>query len=424
MNRSPRIRLANVVMGLSSALDLVNWFIVDHHRQVTTISAKIAARAGFSDEERSTLAVAAALHDIGAISFNEKFDPLSEAERKTKHAELGYHLLSSFRPFVQAADMIRFHHVPWDSGRGHEHEGREVPVGSHILQLADRIAVLIRRDSHVLQQAKGITETIRRNAHRLFMPELVETFLRLAEQEAFWMDAVHADANLDVGRLTGAAQVESGAALLKDLSELFRMIIDFRSPLTATHSKDVAHLSAALGRLCGFSEEEAGMLYIAGNLHDLGKLAVPVDILEKAGPLTTDEMHLMRSHTYHTHRILNKIEGLEDLALLASLHHECLDGSGYPFRFSEADLPLGSRIVAVADCFAAITENRTYRKAMDRDVTLEVIRRKGDSKKLDAQLVALVERHYQDLLDVRAAASDEGLQEFRRIRGEAEAGGS
>lgn len=419
MNRHPHIRLSNVILGLSSALDLVNWFVVNHHRHVTSFTARIAAGIGMSDEDRSNLVIAAALHDIGAISFDERFSLAFDAEEGLmKHAELGYHLLSGFKPFIRAAELVRYHHLPWNGGSGGECNGRRVPLGSHVLHLADRAAVLIRRDELVLKQVKSICSTIRQEANRKFMPELVDVFLQLADRESFWLDAVSNAADLSIDCSTTAWNIDLDMALLRDLSDLFRMIIDFRSPLTATHSNDVAYLSAAIGRFFGFSEHEAETLHIAGNLHDLGKLAVPVHVIEKSGPLSGDDAFIMRSHSFHTYRILKMIGGLDDVNIAAALHHECLDGTGYPFRYTEEALPLVSRIVAVADVLSALTENRSYRTAMEYDSALKVLHTMAKDRKLDRQIVALVGRHRDDLLDVRNAADDEGLREFRKLKSE------
>jgi HD-GYP domain-containing protein (c-di-GMP phosphodiesterase class II) len=420
MNRYRHIRLSDVIMGLSSALNLVNWFVMDHHRQVTSFVDKIASGIGLNGEDRSSLAIAAALHDIGAISFNDKFDFTFETGNVMKHAELGYHLLGRFKPFQRAAELVRYHHVPWSNGEGAAQNGRPVPIGSQIIHLADRASILIKRGEPILRQATQICRMIRSERGRSFMPELVDAFLRLAEREYFWLDAESSTSDLTIDSTMALWNIELDMTLLLDLSELFRMIIDFRSPNTATHSRDVAHLAAAISRHLGFAELEAAKLRIAGNLHDLGKLAVPVEVIDKVGPLDDDELAVMRSHSFHTYRILNKIVGLDDITLSAALHHECLDGSGYPFRYTEGSLPLGSRIIAVADTLSALTEKRSYRPAMRDEAAFGVLRRMAKERKLDPRIVALVEENREELHDIRTEADDDGLREFRRIRNETE----
>ena len=247
MRKNTNIKMSSVIMGLSSALDLVNWFIVDHHRQVTSFAVKIAAEMGFSEEDKSTIAFAAALHDIGAISFNEKFNLTFDAENVMRHAELGHHLLQNFRPFLKAAELVRYHHYPWKDGEGVEHNGHRVPRGSHILHLADRAAVLLSKDEHVLKQSKSICQRIRQESGRLFVPEVAEAFLHLADRECFWLDTAYPSSNLGIEN-SSSWNIELDLDVLLQMSELFRMIIDFRSPHTATHSKDVAVLAESIAR--------------------------------------------------------------------------------------------------------------------------------------------------------------------------------
>lgn len=191
MNKYPQIRLSSVIVSLSSALDLVNWLVVDHHRQVAAVASKIANRLGCSDEDKDAIATAAALHDIGGICFNEKFSLSFDAEGMSNHSEIGYHLLLKFKPFVPAAGLVRYHHLRWDGGRGAEKNGNPVHLGSHVLHLADRIAVLISKDEPVLKQARPITARIRQEQGKMFQPEVVEAFLHLADREYFWLDIVN-----------------------------------------------------------------------------------------------------------------------------------------------------------------------------------------------------------------------------------------
>jgi HD-GYP domain-containing protein (c-di-GMP phosphodiesterase class II) len=416
VKKNPHIRLSSVILALSSALDLVNWFVVNHHRQVAGLAAKIANELGCSDEEKSTIAIASALHDIGGISFNEKFNLSFEDEGITRHAVLGYHLLLHVKPFAKAAEIVRYHHTAWDSGRGARHNEQPVPRGAHILHLADRIAVLINKQDRILKQVDPIRSAVLAQKGTIFSPEVIDAFLNLAEKEFFWLDAVNPTSDFGIAGSTATWNVELDMDLLLHLSELFRMIIDFRSPTTATHSKDVAHLSEALARMAGFSHHEAERIHIAGNLHDIGKLAVPVEILEKQSALNREERYIMNEHPFHTFRILDRIGPIEDITLWAALHHECIDGTGYPFRYRYEDLPLGSRIVSIADMFSALTEDRSYRKAMGFDEALGVLQRFARESKADGMIVSLVERRLSDLRDIKLFANDQALKEFHEIR--------
>lgn len=421
MIKELRIPLFDMVMCLSDAMDLVSQVVVDHHKRVAYIALSMAAEMGLSTEEQNNLLWAGLLHDSGAFSLKEKLDLLQfEVENPYKHAKLGYLLFKGFEPFSKIAILIRYHHTRWDEGRGSEFRGDEVPMGSHILHLADRVAVFIRREKEVLGQVKGICERIEKNSGTMFVPELVDAFRSLSTKEYFWLDAVSPSISSILARRSGLVTIELDMVGLLDLAKLFCQIIDFRSRFTATHSSGVAATAETLSRLIGFSERECQMTRAAGYLHDLGKLAVPAEILEKPAKLTENEFNVIKSHTFYTYRILETISDLDVINAWASFHHERLDGKGYPFHHKGEDLSPGSRIMAVADVFTAITEGRPYRKGMSNDKALQVLQQMAQVSALDSDVVSTLRIHYDEVNSIRiaaqAAASKE-YQEFGRRQG-------
>jgi hypothetical protein len=125
---------------------------------------------------------------------------------------------------------------------------------------------------------------------------------------------------------------------------------------------------------------------IAGLLHDLGKLTVPNSILEKPGPLAPEEQLIIRQHTYFTFMILNQLENFRQVAEWAAWHHETLDGKGYPFKLNEPDISLGARIMAVADIFVALAENRPYRKKLPETTVKKIMQDMADNNKISKRI--------------------------------------
>jgi HD-GYP domain-containing protein (c-di-GMP phosphodiesterase class II) len=175
-----------------------------------------------------------------------------------------------------------------------------------------------------------------------------------------------------------------------ELTEIFANIIDFRNPFTANHSTGVANTAQKLAELAGFSATECKMMFIAGNLHDLGKLAVSRAILDKPGKLDEGEHNVIRSHSFYTYRLLQGIKGFETINNWASFHHEKLNGNGYPFHLRGESISLGSRIVAVADIFTAITEDRPYRKGMSLDDAVAVIKAMVEDNSICSYVAAML----------------------------------
>ncbi len=167
--------------------------------------------------------------------------------------------------------------------------------------------------------------------------------------------------------------------------------------------------------MAGFSKEELRLMRIAGHLHDLGKLAIPSEILEKTGKLSEDEWDTMRAHSYFGFRTLQKIPILETVNIWGSLHHEKIDGSGYPFHLKGDDLPLGSRIMAVADVFSALTEDRPYRRGMQLPKAMEIIIEMAKDKALDANIVDLLQANLQDVNKYRQTVAQQALENYRHL---------
>jgi len=246
--------------------------------------------------------------------------------------------------------------------------------------------------------------------------------MQFAEKEYFWLDIVSPLIGRQLMENVRLETICLNQSELLSLASLIRRMIDFRSPFTATHSSGVSATAEHIARLAGMNEFECFEIKVAGFLHDLGKLAIPTEILEKPGKLTGDEFNLMRGHTFYTYRALEPIEDLALINKYGSYHHERLDGTGYPFRLKRKDLPLGSRLLAVADVFTALTEDRPYRKGMSNEQTIIVIDKMGQNNKLDAEIIELVKANHEAINQARIEAQEKSRQEYRTFLGQLGAG--
>jgi len=206
--------------------------------------------------------------------------------------------------------------------------------------------------------------------------------------------------NSDLNFLQGMTSVISmsikNTRLLKAREEQFESIIqvlassiDARDNLTAGHSEKVMEYSLAISREMGLTEDFQDMIKIAALLHDYGKIGIPDSILKKPGHLTEDEFTSIKTHANRTYDILHQIPftGMfERIPEIAASHHERLDGMGYPYGLKGTEIPLGARIIAVADFFEAITSHRHYRKPMSRDRAIRLMIEEADSH-LDRDII-------------------------------------
>lgn len=161
--------------------------------------------------------------------------------------------------------------------------------------------------------------------------------------------------------------------------------LDRKDPATLRHCQRVALYAGELARALGWSEARCRQLQRAGLLHDIGKLALPTAILNKAGPLTTEEFALVRTHPARGAALLAPMEDCRELLPWVRAHHERWDGSGYPDGLSGGAIPEQARILAIADSFDAMTSRRSYRRPLGLSSALEELRR-GMGSQFDPEL--------------------------------------
>jgi HD-GYP domain-containing protein (c-di-GMP phosphodiesterase class II) len=395
----------DMVLSSSRAMDLLHPAVSEHHLRVAYVSACIAEEIGLAESEVQSILVAGAMHDIVAACAPHpralldralERDPVENIESKVHdHGLECYRMLSGFKPFERAATSIRFHHADWKFGAGEYFEGCRVPFESHILRLADRVAVLPPAGSPALVHAEEIRTAIRSRVGYHFHPDAVTAFEQVAVKESFWLDLTSKHKETLLKERFGGGAFPLNAESLHTLAEVFAKIVDYRSSYTAVHSSGVAKASELLAHRAGLPHSRVRLVGVAGYLHDLGKLAICPTLLEKPGKLTQEEMLLIRQHPYYTRQILSTVTGLEDVTNWAALHHERLDGKGYPFRATH--IPLEARIVAVADVFTAITEDRPYRVGMKKSECMDVLHKLVREGAIDGEIVDLLHAAYEDL---------------------------
>jgi putative nucleotidyltransferase with HDIG domain len=166
--------------------------------------------------------------------------------------------------------------------------------------------------------------------------------------------------------------------------------IDEKDPYTRGHSGRVAKYSTLIGRELGLSDDELDKLRIAALLHDVGKIGVDDRVLKKPGALTAEEFELMKQHTVKGANIMRPVSQLKEMLPGIELHHEHMDGRGYPYGLTAPQIPLMARVIAVADTLDAMTTNRPYQTAMELEFALTKIKALTGAK-FDTVIVAALD---------------------------------
>ena len=393
-----KINIHEAIFCLSDAFDLVGGNIIDHGKRVAFITAECAKALQWDRERIDDLFLAAILHDCG-VSKTSVYERLVHFEGKNagNHCLLGAELLKDSPPLAHLADCILHHHVDWTELKGIDLPD-EIKMTANCISLADRVDLLaldyLHADTNILASKEKIQKQISEKRDSWFNPQLVDIFLEISRPEAFWLalekghNAGYAKSWLEHDKITDIDFFD-----LKSIALIYSRIVDAKSYFTKHHSEGVACLSRYLGELLGLTEHVCDKLEIAGLLHDLGKLRVPDYILDKPGGYTESDFLIMQRHSYDTYDILKNIQGFEEIALWASQHNERVDGSGYPYHLSNEGLSLEARIIALADVFQGMAQDRPHRDKLSADKILGILRQLMHDDKLDKAVVEKVEKN-------------------------------
>ncbi|MHB1362228.1 MAG: HD domain-containing phosphohydrolase [Thermoleophilia bacterium] len=407
--------MGNLLLSLSDALDLTDPSLAAHQQRTSFISWEICKIVGLSEHDTRELFAAALLHDIGALTPEEKILIHDNAvENLETHCIFGSLIIEDTPAIQESAQIVRNHHREWENWD--QPIDAPLVLKSQILVLADLLERSLNRNQYILFQSDELISRIDAMSGTILHPQVVDAFKEAARREEFWLDLTSPRLYSLLLHYGPFRNVEIDFENIFSFADLFRIIIDFRTHFTATHSSGIAASSVALAGFFGFTEAELELIEVAGYLHDLGKLVIPNSILEKPGKLDPDEFAVMRQHTYFTYMILNTVDGLEQIAEWGAYHHEKLDSTGYPFHLSAHELPLGSRIMTVADIFTALAEDRPYRKGMEKSQIGKILLGMADDGKLDKGIVKTLFDNYDEIIkpmrEKQAAAMEFYEQRF------------
>lgn len=410
--------MSSLLGALAKSLNLINAKLENHHERTAYLAYMIAREAGFDKDDLDLTIYAGLTHDIGSI-VNEEPQSITEIEQQaSQYAVTGAKLMSGFPGSEEVANIILHSQSSWNEYLSLSEERKNSVYRSariaSVVHLADTVSTMLQQDVPILQQAKSIRQLISSLSDNEFSSEATDAFMKVSEYDYIWLDLLD---NPQFLRYFAGDIRPVSLDRTMELTAFLSRIIDYRSAFTAMHSAGVAASAEVLSKLCGMGEDDIKMMRIAGYLHDIGKLKVPRSILEKPGKLTEDEFNVIKEHPYYTRLSLMDVEGFDKIADWASFHHEKLNGKGYPFHFGASNLDTGSRIMAVADIFSAITETRPYRNGMDRKAAMDVLSENVHSGGIDGDIVALLNDNYEEINAAREETSRiEGARYYNSIQ--------
>lgn len=367
----------SLIEGLSYTLDIAERAYFSHSKHVAYLSMMIANELALTTEIKQDLYYAALLHDIGA----------SNTYLVEEHCIIGRDIVLKLPIRNIIAEYIYYHHEHFDGTGPFELKGLEIPIPAQIICFADLFDKKFRGTNSVnLKLVREINIWIDINKG-LFNPDILSAFNNILKKEYLLLDYFSHEFNSVLFRRVDVISTPLDFDDVKLFAHAFSEIIDNRSHFTYRHSLGVANLVNKVTHELDYNKDIQSEMYIAALLHDIGKLLVSNEIIEKNGKLTEEERYEINKHTYYTRWILEQIDGFEDITNYASNHHEKLNGSGYPLHLYGNQIKELDRIMAICDIYQALTEDRPYRSPMPLDRVWAIINEMVDRNELDKSLV-------------------------------------
>lgn len=388
-----KFNFTEVLFALSYALDCVERELIgvttNHSKRVAYICVKIGNKWSLTPNERLDLAACALLHDNALTEFIlEEYVEHDEKDAKNlkKHCVMGEKNIKKVKFFGNVEGAILYHHENADGTGPLQKKWEEIPLYARIIHLADQLDAEFDLSCVTPHKYQKIIKFLDENKGVLFDEECVAAFHECFNYEAITrLDNEKLDAALheDIPVIQYTYKNEE----VISFAELFATIVDYKSEFTRNHSVGIAQKAVEMGTYYGYDDETKAKLYLAGALHDIGKLAVNGHVLEKPDKLTDSEYKHIQGHAYETFKILKRIEGFEDITSWASHHHEKLNGRGYPFGKTGDELGKNERLMACIDIYQALVEKRPYKDGMTHEQAIGILRKLVKDDHLDGGIV-------------------------------------
>jgi HD-GYP domain-containing protein (c-di-GMP phosphodiesterase class II) len=433
---APPLRLAEAVAVLSLATDLSMGQPLEHGLRTAMLALRLAQAMGLSEDDQVTVYYTGLLHFAGCtaeseidarffgdemtarpqmlrVSHGSRFELMAAAMR-TAHqgsppltraammARAAFGGIAEFRKWAAShcdvarilggrmglsepiQQSLRHLYERWDGdGMPGDLRGPQIPLAVRLMQVA--------QDADVACQYGGpevASSTLARWAGSGLDPEAVRVFLALGDEPYKGLDAPSIWA--DVMAAEPGPQPEVTEDRLDACLSAIADFADLKSMWTTGHSRGVADLAERAASLAGLAAAEVVTLRRAALVHDIGRVAVPVGVWGKPGPLTRGENEQVRLHAYHSERVLETCPALRPLARLAGSHGERCDGSGYHRGSRAADLPAAAWLLAAADCYQAMREPRAHRPARSPQAAADELSAEAQAGRLPPDAVRAV----------------------------------
>ena len=385
--------------------------LVDHGFRVACMVSRLLEQMGSYDMATARdISVIAMFHDIGAYKTDEISRMLEfETSNVQNHSAYGYLFIKYFTPLTRLAPAVLFHHTPWCILKNLNEVSEENKIVAQLLNIADRADIFMEKERKSFPE---FVQLLKADGGKKYCPWIAEMLMQDAFAETMPVQ--------EEGEEEFWERLWSFPFTQEEIRKYLDMVIytiDFRSRHTVTHTMTTTSISYELAKRLGITGQQLSDVYFGALLHDLGKIGIPVEILEFPGKLSPQAMRVMRTHVELTEKILGQ-DVEEKIKRIALRHHEKMDGSGYPESISGKDLTMGERIVAVADIVSALAGTRSYKDAFPKERILSIINKMKEDGLIDKDVVDKVTMDFDEIMEITRNRCQPILDMYHRIQSE------
>lgn len=403
--KSGLVSTKDVYNVVRRALGVMDAQILQHGEITGYIFYNILKAEGtYTESELAEYALIGMLHDLGMIKTGYEGNILQrETTNIWAHSIYGYLFLKYLSPAEDKAEIILYHHLPYKLHTKIKSSHMKI---TEYLMLADKMAVLLHmgdgpeKDSYT----RRIEGELPAKAMELFQAAQLKfdmlTKLKTDEYQKEMEDLFK--------RISFTEKQKRG------FLDMLIYAIDFRSQPTVIHTMSTRTFALELGRLMRVPAQDLQILYYSSLLHDIGKIVIPISILEAPRRLTEEEMRVMRAHVVITDKILRGAMD-ERIVDVAARHHEKLDGSGYPNGLKAKDLSYLERILAVADILSALYGKRSYKDSFPPEKIKEILLSDASEGKICSKVVQVAISNYDVIIKNYEKKRDETMEKYMEI---------
>ena len=387
-----KISMEKLCMVFSHAFDVIEneqlGASENHSLRVAVMCVAMGRWLGFDDDAISAIATCGMFHDSALTEYHLSQEEGEQQEKNMiLHCEKGQDNVS-WLPFKTSIDkFVLYHHERGDGKGPFKKKEHEIPVEAAIIAAADAVDATHHLQFVPADELPALRDELACNAEMYSTKTAVDALLGVLDVDL--LEKMR-DENImaSVEAMLPHWEVELSDPKVIYIGEFIARVIDYKSVFTHMHTSQIANRAWIMADHYGYGPEERNAVFLAASLHDIGKIATPIEILDKPGRLDDEEFSIIQQHVRNTNDWLRGLPDFDQIRHWAADHHEKLSGSGYPVGKSDKALDFNVRLITCLDIYQALSEPRPYHRSRTHKEAMQILYDMSQSGYIDAQIVS------------------------------------